>query len=147
MTETRLSDVIVPEVFTPNMIERTSELFAFYQSGIVTMANDIPIGRGTTINLPFYQDLSGADSVWNDTDDIVLNKIDMAQDTAAVLTREKAWGSSDLSAALMGDKPLDAITDLVALYWSRRYQQILINTLTGAMGASNMTGPAWPAHR
>lgn len=140
MAATLLADVIVPEVFTPNVIERTSEKNAFIQSGIMNMAGDIPIGRGTTIEMPFYQDLSGADNVWNDTDDITLNKISMAQDTAVVLTREKAFGSSDLSAALMGDDPQDAIEELVSGYWARRMQTTLINTLTGAMGASNMTG-------
>jgi len=140
MAATLLSDVIVPEVFVPNVIERTSEKSDFIQSGIVAMGGDIPIGRGTTIELPFYQDLSGADNVWNDTSDITLNKISMAQDTAVVLTREKAWGASDLSAALMGDDPMGAITDLVANYWARRYQATLISTLNGAMGASNMTG-------
>ena len=35
MAATVLADVIVPEVFTPYMIERTTELSAFFQSGIV----------------------------------------------------------------------------------------------------------------
>lgn len=140
MAATKLADVIVPEVFSPNVIERTSELTRFIQSGIMVEDNSIPIGRGTTIELPFYQDLSGSDNVWVDTSDITLNKIDMAQDTAVVLTREKAWGSSDLARALMGDDPMDAITDLVAGYWARRHQTTLIQTLNGAMGASNMTG-------
>lgn len=140
MAATLLSDVIVPEVFSPNVIERTSELSRFVQSGIVTVDNSIPIGRGKTIELPFYQDLSGSDNVWDDSNDITLNKISMAQDTAVVLTREKAFGSSDLSRALMGDDPMGAIMDLVAGYWSRRFQTTLIQMLGGAMGASNMTG-------
>lgn len=140
MAATKLADVIVPEVFTPNVIERTSEKSAFIQSGIIMVDNSIPIGRGTTIELPFYQDLSGADNVWVDTADITLNKIDMAQDTAVVLTREKAWGATDLAATLMGDDPMGAITELVAGYWARRYQTTLIQTLNGAMGAANMTG-------
>lgn len=139
MAATKLADVIVPEVFTPNVIEKTSEKSALIQSGIVAVDNSIPIGRGTTINMPFYQDLSGADNVWVDTQDITLNKIDMAQDVAVVLTREKAFGSSDLSAALMGDKPIDAIEELVSSYWARRYQAALIATLNGAMSAANMT--------
>jgi hypothetical protein len=140
MAATLLSDVIVPEVFTPNVIERTAELSAFLQSGVVSMAGGIPIGRGKTIELPFYQDLHGDDNVWVDTADISLNKINMEQDTAVVLTREKAWGASDLSAALMGDDPMDAIEQLVAGYWARRYQRTLIAILNGAVGAANMTG-------
>lgn len=140
MTETRLSDVFVPEPFAANQIERTSEKFAFYTSGIIMGDPRMTIGSGKTLDLPFYQDLSGADNVWNDTDDITLNAIGMAQDTAVVLTREKAWGSTDLAAALGQDDPMGAIQQLVDNYWARRYQAALIQTLTGAMeavGASN----------
>jgi hypothetical protein len=134
MAATKLTDIIVPEVFTPNVIERTSELSRFIQSGIVEEVNDIPIGAGTTIQLPFYQDLSGSDEVWDDANDITLNKINMSQDTAAVLTREKAFASTSLSRALGQDDPMTAIMDLVAGYWARRNQQTLISILNGAMG-------------
>lgn len=135
MTETKLADVIVPEVFNPYVIERTAAKMALIQSGVIMPVGDIDIGKGSTINLPFFQDLSGADNVWVDTADITLNKIDTAQDTAIVLTREKAFGSTDLARALIGEDPMDAIGALVADYWSRRNQATLISTLTGAMGA------------
>lgn len=140
MAAAKLADIIVPEVFGPNVTERTSEKTAFLQSGVIRQVGDIPIGSGTTIQLPFYQDLSGADEVWDDTDDVTLNKISMSQDTAAVLTRLKAWGASDLSAALGQDDPEDAIVDLVGEYWARRRQDTLIKMLEGAMAASDMTG-------
>lgn len=140
MAKTLLADIIVPEIFNPNVIERTTELDAFIQSGVTAdMSGQVDIGAGRTIELPFYQDLSGADNVWVDTADITLNNIDMSQDTAVVLTREKAWGASDLAAALGQDDPMDAIVQLVASYWSRRRQHTLISTLNGAMAASNMT--------
>lgn len=135
MVETRLADVFVPAPFTANQIERTAELFAFFTSGIIFNDAEIAafIGSGRTLDLPFYQDLSGDDNVWDDTNDIDLNKIDMAQDTAVVLTREKAWGSTSLAAALGQDDPMGAIQQLVDSYWARRYQSILINTLAGAL--------------
>jgi hypothetical protein len=138
MTETRLSDIIVPEVFNPNVIERTAEKINFLQSGVVTPISDIPIGSGTTIQLPFYQDLSGADSVWDDTNDITLNNISMAKSTAVVLTRERAWAATDLSRAL-GQQidPMGAIVELVSDYWARRYQQTLISSVGGALASFN----------
>jgi hypothetical protein len=139
MTETRLADVFVPEPFAANQIERTSEKFEFYTSGIIMGDPQMVIGSGKTLDLPFYQDLSGADNVWDDTTDIELNKIDMAQDTAAVLTREKAWGATDLSAALGQDDPMGAIQQLVDGYWARRMQVTLINILAGAMTAVGAT--------
>lgn len=133
MAATRLTDVFVPEVFTPNAIERTSEKTAFIQSGIM-QPFPIDIGMGKTIDLPFYQDLSGSDNVLDDTSDITLNNISSSQDTAAVLVREKAWGSTDLAASLGMDKPLNAILELVSGYWARRRQTTAIQTLQGAMG-------------
>lgn len=135
MAQTTLADVIVPEVFTLPTIELTAEKWEFVQSDIVRRANDIPIGRGMTIHLPFYQDLSGADNVWDDTQDITLNPITMDDDIAVVLTREKAWGATALSAALTGSSPTEAIRQLVANYWMRRYQACLIATVTGALDA------------
>ena len=139
MAATKLTDVIVPEVFNPYVIERTSEKIALWQSGVIQPVGEFTIGKGKTVELPFFQDLSGADNVWGNSN-ITLNKIDTAQDTAVVLTREKAFGSTDIAKALIGEDPMTAIADLVAGYWARRYQTALINTLNGAMSASDMTG-------
>jgi hypothetical protein len=57
---TKVTDVVVPEVFNPAFVERTAEKFEFLQAGIVrTPPEDMPIplgGGGTTIQLPFFQD-------------------------------------------------------------------------------------------
>jgi hypothetical protein len=50
------------------------------------------------------------------------------------------WAATDLSAALAGSDPMAAIGDLVAGYWSREYQKILIQVLTGAFGSYNDGG-------
>ncbi|NBB81647.1 MAG: methyltransferase [Verrucomicrobia bacterium] len=136
MTETRLSDIIVPEVFNPNVIEQTAEKIRFLQSGIVTPVGDISIGSGTTIQIPFYQDLSGADSVWDDTNDITLNNISMAKSTAVVLTREQAWAATDLAREL-GQQidPMGAIVSRVSDYWARRYEAALLSSVNGAMAS------------
>jgi hypothetical protein len=39
-----------------------------------------------------------------------------------------------LAKALSGDDPMAAIGDLVAAYWARRFQAILIKTLDGIFG-------------
>lgn len=134
MAATRLSDIFVPQPFTAEVIERTSEKTAFIQSGVM-QPFDVPIGAGKTIDLPFFQDLSGADNVLSDTTDITLNKIDSSQDTAAVLIRERSWGSTDLAAALGQRKPLDAILELVSNYWARRRQATAIQAVNGALGS------------
>jgi hypothetical protein len=139
VTETRLSDVIVPEVFIPYVINRTAELSAFWQAGIVGELPEVGalMGGGKKVDMPFWNDLSGDDEVIDDTSDLTINKITASQDEAAILIRGKAWGASDLSAMLAGSDPMMAIGDLVAGYWSRRMQATLLSVLKGAMASTN----------
>jgi len=137
VTKTIISNVIVPEVFNPYVIERTAELSAFYQSGIIarTPALDVLASSGgKLVNMPFWEDLDGGDEVLSDTTALTVDKITAKQDVAALLARGKAWSVNDLAKALSGDDPMAAIGDLVADYWARRFQAILISTLDGVFG-------------
>jgi hypothetical protein len=139
MAATLLSNVIVPEVFIPYTINRTKELSAFFSSGIIGELPEVAplMGGGKKVDMPFWNDLSGADEVIDDTSDLTINNITASQDEAAVLIRGKAWGASDLSAMLAGSDPMMAIGDLVAGYWARMMQSTLISTLKGAMASTN----------
>jgi hypothetical protein len=137
VTKTIIENVIVPEVFNPYVIERTAELSAFYQSGIIarTPALDVLASSGgKLVNMPFWEDLTGNDEVLSDTEALTVDKITAGQDVAALLARGRAWSVNDLAKALSGDDPMAAIGDLVAAYWARRFQAILIKTLDGVFG-------------
>lgn len=134
VTKTVISDVIVPEVFNPYVIQRTAELSAFYQSGIIARTPELDrlaSSGGKLLNMPFWEDLSGEDEVLSDQTALTVGKITADQDVAALLTRGRAWSVNDLAKALSGDDPMAAIGDLVAAYWARRFQAILIKTLDG----------------
>lgn len=136
-TKTIISDVIVPEVFNPYVIQRTAELSAFYQSGIIARNPELDrlaSSGGKLVNMPFWEDLSGADEVLSDQTALTVGKIRAGQDVAALLARGRAWSVNDLAKALSGDDPMAAIGDLVAAYWARRFQAILISTLGGIFG-------------
>lgn len=139
MAETKLADVIVPEVFNPYVIQRTAELSAFFQSGIIGELPEVVslMSGGKTVNMPFWNDLDGDSEVIDDTTDLTINKITASQDEAAVLIRGKVFGSSDLSAMLAGSDPMMAIGELFAGYWAREMQTILLSTLKGAMASTN----------
>jgi hypothetical protein len=137
VTKTIITDVIVPEVFNPYVIQRTAELSAFYQSGIIARNPELDrlaSSGGKLINMPFWEDLTGADEVLSDQTALTVGKITAAQDVAALLARGRAWSVNDLAKALSGDDPMAAIGDLVAAYWARRFQAILIETLNGIFG-------------
>lgn len=143
MATTRISDVIVPEVFNPYVVQKTMEKSALYQSGIIT--NNPELDRlatsgGTTINMPYWDDLSGDDEVLTDDGALTPGKITSGQDIAVLLMRGKAWSANDLAKALSGSDPMSAIGDLVADYWARRLQAALISELTGVFAAESMAG-------
>lgn len=144
---TRIEDVIQPEVFTPYVIQRTMELSALVQSGIV--ANDsqfdaLASGPHTLINMPFWNDLGNDESqVMKDQGDMSVGKITSDQDIARKQGRVNAWGANGLSALLSGDDPMRAIADLVAAYWSRDMQRILLSTLGGVFKSASMSAKVY----
>lgn len=136
MAATKIADVIVPEIFNPYVIERTAELSALWQAGIVSTVGDIQLGGGgSTIQMPFWQDLAGEDQVLDDSTDLTVEKIAASKDVAVVNGRALVYGATDLSGALAGDDPMRAIGDLIAAKWARQMQKVVISVLNGAMGA------------
>jgi hypothetical protein len=144
MAGTQISDVIVPDVFNPYFIERTTELTRFYMGGIVSndsVLNSLAQGGGKLINMPFWNDLTGDDEVLSDSGSLTPAKIDASQDVAALHMRGKAWQVNDLAKALSGSDPMMAIGNLVAEYWARRYQALGLASLKGAF-ADNVANDA-----
>ena len=143
MAATRIADVVVPEVFTQYMMERTAIKSAMVQSGIIQTVPDLDINAssgGNTINIPFWQDLSGDAEELSDTTPLTVNKIDSEQDIAVLHALGKAWGSNDLARAFSGDDPMAAIADLIADWWARVMQARVLASLQGVFAAASMSG-------
>jgi hypothetical protein len=133
---TRIADIIKPDVFNAYLIERTAEKSALVQSGIVVPDSDLDklaSSGGTIIQMPFFKDLNNAadDEVLSESVALDPDKITTDRDYARLLMRGKAFGVGDLAAALSGDDPMGAIADLIADYWNRMEQKVLIATLKG----------------
>ena len=141
MAQTKLSDVIVPEVYNPYLIQRTTELNAVIASGIATFDPDLRFPNvdkkakgGKTIHVPFWKSLvdnSGADEILDDTNALALNNIEAGESVAAVHVRGKAWGANDLAGYFAGSDPMMAIADMNAAYWANRFQHVLVKSLEG----------------
>lgn len=140
MAETTVTDVIVPEIFVPYMIERTAAKSELVQSGIVDrdpQFDALANGGGQTVQMPFWQDLSGSDEVLSDSSPLTPGEILATKDIAIINQRGKAWSTNDLAKYLAGDDPMAAIADLLAGYWARRRQAQLISILKGVFSASD----------
>ena len=137
MAGTTLQDVIVPELFNPYVINRTMELSALVQSGIITNNSEfdaLASQAAPTVNMPFFEDLTGESEQIIEGTDLDENKITSNKDVAAIIRRAKMWSATDLSAALAGSDPMAAIATLVAQFWSRDLQKELVALLDGIFG-------------
>ena len=130
------------DIFNQYVTEKTSDMSNFSMSGI--KVNDPKLDAlatqgGTTITMPFYQDLTGSSEVLSDSSALTVNKITTAIDKARLHARGKAWGVNDLAAALSGSDPLAAIGNLVSDFWVRDSEQTLIKSLTGVFADNVIT--------
>lgn len=140
---TTLQDIINPTALFENyVVNRTSELSAIFQSGIITRDSEfdqLASEAAQVHNMPFFTDLNG------DSEDIVEGtslteaKIGSKMDTSTTIRRAKMWGATDLSAQLAGTDPMSAIGDLVAGFWARDHQKELLNILDGVFAATSMS--------
>ena len=137
MAGTKLMDVIVPELFNPYVMNKSMELSALVQSGIVANNSEfdkLASQAAPIINMPFFEDLTGESEQIIENVDLEDNKITSNKDMACVIRRAKMWSATDLSAALAGTDPMGAIACLVANFWARDTQKELIAILKGIFG-------------
>lgn len=138
---TTLSDIIVPELFNPYVIQRSMELSALYQSGIVS--NNAEFDRlasepAPIHHMPFFEDLTGDAEIVIEGNKLTPAKITSNQDVSTTIRLAKAWAATDLSAQLSGKDPMEAIATLVAKYWERQRQKVLLRILKGVFSSEKM---------
>lgn len=155
---TQISDLIVPQIFTPyvqNLTEQKSRLIA---SGAIVRDSAIDsllAGGGLTFNTPSYRDLDN-DEERTSTDAVPAGytggaadpdpkKIGSLQETSVRLSRNQSWATADLDSVLTGSDPAGAIANRVADYWVRRQQAAFVATVTGIF-ADNAADPTGTEH-
>jgi len=113
------------------------EISALVQCGIIannTEFDALASQAAPTVNMPFFEDLTGESEQVIEGADLEDNKITSNKDVAAIIRRAKMWSATDLSAALAGSDPMAAIGSLVAGFWARDMQKELIALLEGVFG-------------
>lgn len=144
MATTRIEDVVVPEIFNPYVINRTMELSAFFQSGIIGTITELEgkLNNGNVlVNMPYWNDLTGEDETLKDKDNwgLTPKKITSGKDIATQIWRGSAWNVGDLAKAMSGDDPLAAVGSLVANFWARRVQATSLSLTKGLFIGSSAT--------
>ena len=130
MAKTAVADIIVPTQFEKYAIERTAQLSAFVQSGILEMApefDELAAGGGREVQMPFWKDLTATRQLLSDSAALTVNKITSDKDIARIHNDAQAWSVNHLATVISGDDPMQAIVDLVAAYWARTDEGLLVS--------------------
>lgn len=165
MAGVRVSDVVVPRIFTPYVQQQTEEKTRIIQAGVLAanpLLNNLLAGGGKTFDVPSWRpldssDSTGADNVSTDQladiqsfeagedtahprNDATPMKIQTSTEVAARMNRNQSWSSTDLARQLAGSDPMQAIANEVSTYWSIRLQRMFVSTWQGII-ADNLLAP------
>jgi len=130
----KISDIIIPIVFNPYVVQETNRLDAFVQAGIISndpQLDALATSGGTVINMPYFNDLDGDSEELSDSASLTVGGITTGQDAARLQMRGKAWGVNELATALSGADPMAVIASKVAKFWVGERSKILFKTLAG----------------
>jgi hypothetical protein len=135
------SDIIIPEVFTPYVIEQTTQRDAFLASGVVQpMAELNATEGGDFINVPFWKaNLSGDFEVLTDSTSLTTGKITADKQVGVILHRGRAFEARYLAALAAGADPMAAIGAKIADYVANQRQKDLLSCLGGVFGSLGST--------
>jgi hypothetical protein len=143
MAKTAVADIIIPTEFEKYAIERTAELAAFGQCGIIESAPEfdaIASEGGREVKMPFWKDLTATRQLLSDSASLTVNKITTDQDIARIHNDAQVWSVNHLAKVISGDDPMQAIVDLVADYWARTDEGLIVSCLKGMFAAASMSG-------
>ena len=144
MAETKITDIIVPEVYNDYAMERSIFHSALYKSGIVVRDASIDAslnGGAKQFTTPFWKDLihpANMDEVPDEEVDVATDNIEASEFNVRRQFRVKKWGANDMSAVLAGEDPIDAIQGMTENFWYKAMQNTLFATVRGVV-ASNAT--------
>src|SRR5688572_27418570 len=149
MPKTAVADIIIPTEFERYVIERTAEKASFYRGGIVEMSDafhELASGGGREVKMPFWKDLTATRQLLSDAGTLTVNKINSDQDIARIHNDAQLWSVNHLAKVISGDDPMQAIVDLVAEYWARIDEGLIISSLKGMFAAASMAGNLLAIH-
>lgn len=147
MATTNISDVIVPQVFTPYTQQLTMEKTAIIQSGIASrddFLDNLLAGGGLTFTVPSWQDLGDpAENVSNDNpgQSSTPNNTQASAEVAVRLSRNSSWSTMRLATALAGADPMQSIASRVSDYWVRRLQRAFVAVVQGIFANNALADP------
>ena len=142
MAVVQLADIIEPSLFTQYVVQKTTELSAFFQSGVVQqtdLMNQLTAAASNTFTVPFWNALASTEpnvSSDNNASAAVPMNINASSQVGIKQRRNQAWSAMDIVAGVAGSDPMQQIVNGVAGYWSRVLNQNIIAICNGIKAAN-----------
>lgn len=139
MAETKITNVVVPEVYNDYAMERSIYHSALYKSGIVVRDPQIDQsldGGAKQFTTPFWKDLidpNNLDEVPDEDNSVDTDNIEASEFVVRRQMRVKKWGANDMAAVLAGEDPIDAIQNMVENFWYKVMQNVLFASVRGVI--------------
>lgn len=140
---TKITDVIIPEIFELYMNKEPLALNAFYQSGIMVNTpefNRIAAEGGYTATLPQWDELDGDYVQRTDSDSGLptFNRISTTSEVCVKCFDIYRVGAAALASELAGDNAMMAIQAKIAHKIANLDQKRILQTLQGVFASTNM---------
>ena len=140
MATTRLTDVIIPEVYLGYDAVNSPEKTAFFESGVLVNSatlNGLANSGGETFNIPFWKDLdSTVEANLSSSDPAVYAaalKLSTAKMIGRVISLNQWYSNSDLANELSGADANQHVRNRFGTYWMRQFQRKLIAVTNGVL--------------
>lgn len=143
-TPTRITDVVIPEIFAGYINKEPLELNAFYQSGVLERTaefDNLAAGPGYTINMPYWDELEGDYETRKDNDDAgapKFNKIVAKKEVAVKCFDVYRAGASSFASELAGSDAMGAIQAKVGHKIKNLDQKRIFQLLDGVFASADM---------
>jgi hypothetical protein len=140
MATTRISDVVVPEVYATYTAVNSPEKTAIYQSGIIernAFLDQQASGGGNVVYIPFWNDLDGSDEANVSSDDPAQNatalKISAGKQQARIAYLNQVYSAADLAGEVAGSDPMQRIRNRFGSYWVKQWQRRMLSSAYGVL--------------
>lgn len=140
MATTRITDVIVPEVYESYTAVNSPEKTAFFEGGVIarnSMLDAKANEGGETVNIPFWKDLdSSVEENLSSSDPAVVataQKVLTAKQVARKVLMNQWYSNADIASELAGSDANQHVRNRFGTYWMRRFQKKLIAITKGLL--------------
>lgn len=147
MADTRIEDVINPELFTQRVQQLSTTKANFLNSPAVQrdpILDAFLNGPGNTISVHSYKDIADdvEDNVSSDDPAVksTPNKIGASSEVVTRLSRNVSFSTMDLARDLALSDPADAIANRVTDFWTRQVQKASLSTVAGVLAENDANG-------